>query len=132
MAWVEAHIGSGDWRCREGAIAAFGAVLEGPDEQAMGDLVRQVGWGRLRCCGCADELSRLCVCGCVCLALCVCVAVAVALLVGNATVAPVMACGSRRHIPGRLVASPAASPFCVCVSACLCGRLSPFFFHLCA
>eukprot|EP00161_Ancyromonas_sigmoides_P015162 TRINITY_DN397_c1_g1_i4.p1 TRINITY_DN397_c1_g1~~TRINITY_DN397_c1_g1_i4.p1 ORF type:complete len:838 (-),score=230.32 TRINITY_DN397_c1_g1_i4:387-2900(-) len=41
MAWVEGNIGSGDWRCREGAIAAFGAVLEGPDEQAMGDLVRQ-------------------------------------------------------------------------------------------
>ncbi|KAI0162193.1 armadillo-type protein [Xylariaceae sp. FL1272] len=39
--FVEAHLRSEDWHYREAAVAAFGAIMEGPDEQVLEPIVKQ-------------------------------------------------------------------------------------------
>lgn len=39
--FVEAHLRSEDWHFREAAVAAFGAIMEGPDEKVLEPIVKQ-------------------------------------------------------------------------------------------
>ncbi|CAJ2503965.1 Uu.00g113590.m01.CDS01 [Anthostomella pinea] len=39
--FVEAHLRSEDWHYREAAVAAFGAIMEGPDEKVLEPIVKQ-------------------------------------------------------------------------------------------
>ncbi|OTB04686.1 hypothetical protein M426DRAFT_150492 [Hypoxylon sp. CI-4A] len=39
--FVEAHLRSEDWHYREAAVAAFGAIMEGPEEKVLDPIVKQ-------------------------------------------------------------------------------------------
>ncbi|KAI0476222.1 ARM repeat-containing protein [Xylariaceae sp. FL0804] len=39
--FVEAHLRSDDWHYREAAVAAFGAIMEGPEEKTLEPIVKQ-------------------------------------------------------------------------------------------
>lgn len=41
LQFVEQHIRSEDWHFRDAAVSAFGAIMEGPDEQTLEGLVKQ-------------------------------------------------------------------------------------------
>lgn len=41
ITFIEANIRSDDWHLREAAISAFGAIVEGPEEQTLDNLVKQ-------------------------------------------------------------------------------------------
>ncbi|KAI4866648.1 ARM repeat-containing protein [Hypoxylon rubiginosum] len=41
IAFVEQHLRSDDWHFREAAVAAFGAIMEGPDEKVLEPIIKQ-------------------------------------------------------------------------------------------
>ena len=41
LAFVEGNIRSEDWRCRDASVAAFGAIMDGPDPKILDPLVKQ-------------------------------------------------------------------------------------------
>lgn len=41
LAFVEENIRNEDWRCRDAAVASFGAIMDGPDPKVLEPLVRQ-------------------------------------------------------------------------------------------
>ncbi|CAG8954291.1 hypothetical protein HYFRA_00005912 [Hymenoscyphus fraxineus] len=41
LAFVEANLRVEDWHCRDAAVSAFGAIMEGPDEQTIEPIVKQ-------------------------------------------------------------------------------------------
>ncbi len=42
LSFVEQHIKSSDWRCREASVMAFGSIMEGPSTDVLVPLVEQV------------------------------------------------------------------------------------------
>lgn len=41
LSFVEQNLRHDDWRNRDAAVSAFGAIMEGPDEKMLGPLVKQ-------------------------------------------------------------------------------------------
>lgn len=41
LTFVEENIRSGDWRCRDAAVASFGAIMDGPDIKILKPLIKQ-------------------------------------------------------------------------------------------
>lgn len=41
LTFVEENIRNDDWRCRDAAVAAFGAIMDGPDPKILDPLVKQ-------------------------------------------------------------------------------------------